>query len=175
MKSLVAYFSRAGGNYAGGNIVNLNKGNTEIIANKIKELTCSDIFQIRTINPYPDDYRKTVEIAREELNNDSRPDLAETLNDINDYDTIYIGYPNWCGTMPMAVFKFLESYDFSGKKIIPFCTHEGSGFGGSIYDIQRLCPNSKILEGIAVRGSEAGSPEISMKIEFYLKEEGLIN
>ena len=67
MKSLVAYFSRAGGNYAGGNIVNLNKGNTEIIANKIKELTGSDIFQIRTINPYPDDYRKTVEIAREEI------------------------------------------------------------------------------------------------------------
>ena len=84
MKSLVAYFSRAGGNYAGGNIVNLNKGNTEIIANKIKELTGSDIFQIRTINPYPDDYRKTVEIAREEINNYSRSDLAETLNDIND-------------------------------------------------------------------------------------------
>lgn len=175
MKNLVAYFSRAGGNYSGGNIVNLSRGNTEIIANKIKELTGGDIFQIRTLNPYPEDYRKTVEIAREELNNDSRPELAETLNDINDYDTIYIGYPNWCGTMPMAVFKFLESYDFSEKTIIPFCTHEGSGFGGSVYDIQRLCPNSKILEGIAVRGSEAGSPDAQKKIEFYLKDEGLIN
>lgn len=175
MKSLVAYFSRAGGNYAGGNIVNLSRGNTEIIANKIKEFTNGDIFQIRTPNPYPDDYRKTVEIAKEELNNDLRPELAEMLDSINDYDTIYVGYPNWCGTMPMAVFKFLESYDFSGKTIVPFCTHEGSGFGGSIYDIQRLCPDSKILEGIAVRGSDAGSPDAHKKVELYLKEEGLIN
>lgn len=175
MKSLVAYFSRADKNYVNGNIVDLPVGNTEIIANKIKDLTDSDIFTIKTMKPYPADYRKTVDIAREELNNDLRPELAGDLDSIDEYDVIYIGYPNWCGTMPMAVFHFLESHDFSGKILVPFCTHEGSGFGGSIYDIQRLCPKAKVLEGIAIRGSEVSSPAAENNLKEYLETVSLIN
>lgn len=169
MKSLIAYFSRADKNYVNGDIIDLPVGNTEIIANKIKDLTNSDIFKIKTLKSYPEDYRKTVDIAREELNDDVRPELAETLDSIDPYDVIYIGYPNWCGTMPMAVFRFLESYDFSSKILVPFCTHEGSGFGGSVYDIQRLCPTAKILEGIAIRGSEVNSSKTEKNLEEYLE------
>jgi len=114
-KSLIAYFSRKGNNYVGGSIVNLPIGNTEVIAKKIQELTGSDMFQIKTVKSYPDDYTETVNVAKEELRENARPELTETIDDMGSYDVIYLGYPNWCGTMPMAVFTFLESYDFSGK------------------------------------------------------------
>ena len=91
-------------------------------------------------------------VAKEELSNNSRPELTEIVDDMDSYDVIYIGYPNWYGTMPMAVFTFLESYDFSGKTIIPYCTHEGSGLGQSVRDIKKLCPNSRVLDGLAIKG-----------------------
>ena len=151
-ESLIAYFSRKGNNYVGGNIVNLPIGNTEVIAKKIQELTGSDMFQIKTAKSYPDDYTETTNVARKELKENARPELTETVNDMDLYDVIYLGYPNWCGTIPMAVFTFLESYDFSGKTIIPYCTHEGSGMGKSERDIKKLCPNAKVLSGLAIRG-----------------------
>ena len=91
-------------------------------------------------------------VAKKELSNNSRPELTEIVDDMDSYDVIYIGYPNWWGTMPMAVFTFLESYDFSGKTIIPYCTHEGSGLGQSVRDIKKLCPNSRVLDGLAIKG-----------------------
>jgi flavodoxin len=151
-KSLIAYFSRKGNNYVGGSIVNLPTGNTEVIAKKIQKLTGSDIFLIRTVKSYPEDYTETTNVAHEEKRENARPDLTEIVDNIDFYDVIYIGYPNWYGTMPMAVFTFLESYDFSGKTIIPFCTHEGSGMGSSERDIKKLCPNAKVLSGLAIRG-----------------------
>ena len=151
-KSLIAYFSRKGNNYVGGSIVNLPIGNTEVIAKKIRELTGSDTFEIKTIKSYPEDYTETTNVAKEELSNNSRPELTEIVDDMDSYDVIYIGYPNWYGTMPMAVFTFLESYDFSGKTIIPYCTHEGSGLGQSVRDIKKLCPNSRVLDGLAIKG-----------------------
>ena len=151
-KSLIAYFSRKGNNYVGGSIVNLPIGNTEVIAKKIQELTGSDTFEIKTIKSYPEDYTETTNVAKEELSNNSRPELTEIVDDMDSYDVIYIGYPNWYGTMPMAVFTFLESYDFSGKTIIPYCTHEGSGLGQSVRDIKKLCPNSRVLDGLAIKG-----------------------
>lgn len=151
-KSLIAYFSRKGNNYAAGSIVNLPIGNTEVIAKKIQELTGSDMFQIKTVKSYPEDYTETTYVAQEEKRKNSRPELTEIVDDMDSYDVIYIGYPNWWGTMPMAVFTFLESYDFSGKTIIPFCTHEGSGMGSSERDIKKLCPNAKVLSGLAIRG-----------------------
>ena len=151
-KSLIAYFSRKGNNYVGGSIVNLPIGNTEVIAKKIQELTGSDMFEIKTVKSYPEDYTETTNVAKEELSNNSRPELTEIVDDIDSYDVIYIGYPNWYGTMPMAVFTFLESYDFSGKTIIPYCTHEGSGLGQSVRDIKKLCPNSRVLDGLAIKG-----------------------
>ena len=151
-KSLIAYFSRKGNNYVGGSIVNLPIGNTEVIAKKLQKLTGSDIFQIRTVKSYPEDYTETTNVAREEQRENARPDLTETIDNLNSYGVIYIGYPNWYGTMPMAVFTFLERYDFSGKTIVPFCTHEGSGMGSSERDVKKLCPNAKVLSGLAIRG-----------------------
>jgi len=151
-KSLIAYFSRKGNNYVGGSIVNLPIGNTEVIAKKIQELTGSDMFEIKTVKSYPEDYTETTNVAKEELSNNSRPELTEIVDDMDSYDVIYIGYPNWYGTMPMAVFTFLESYDFSGKTIIPYFTHEGSGLGQSVRDIKKLCPNSRVLDGLAIKG-----------------------
>lgn len=151
-KSLVVYFSRKGNNYVGGSIINLPTGNTEVIAKKIQKLTGSDIFQIRTVKSYPEDYTETTNVAREEQRENARPELTEIVDKMDSYDVIYIGYPNWYGTMPMALFTFLESYDFSGKTIVPFCTHEGSGMGSSERDIKKLCPNAQVLSGLAIRG-----------------------
>jgi flavodoxin len=153
-KSLIAYFSRKGNNYVGGSIVNLPIGNTEVIAKKIQELTGSDMFQIKTVKSYPEDYTESTNVAQEELRKNSRPELTEIVDDMDSYDVIYIGYPIWYGTMPMAVFTFLESYDFSGKTIIPFCTHEGSGLGRSVADISNLCPKSTLMDGVAIRGRD---------------------
>jgi len=155
-KSLIAYFSRKGNNYVGGSIVNLPVGNTEVIAHKIRELTGSDVFRIETIRTYPEDYTETTNVAREEQRQNDRPKLTDRVDNMDSFDVIYLGYPNWYGTMPMAVFTFLESYDFSGKTIIPYCTHEGSGMGSSERDIKKLCPKATVLPGLAIRGGSVG-------------------
>jgi flavodoxin len=152
-KSLIAYYSRKGNNYVNGKIKNLVVGNTAIIAEKIAQLTGGKLFEIDTVNPYPDDYIKATEVSRTELRKKFRPELTASVDDMNIYEFIYLGYPNWWGTMPMAVFTFLESYDFTGKTIVPFCTHEGSGLGSSERDIKRLCLGANVLTGIAIRGS----------------------
>jgi flavodoxin len=158
-KSLIAYFSRKGNNYVGGSIVNLPIGNTEVIAKKIQGLTGSDLFQIKTVKSYPDDYTEATNVAKCELTKNTRPELTEKASGMDSYDVIYIGYPNWWGTMPMAVCTFLESYDFSGKTIVPYCTHEGSGVGRSEHDIKKLCPNAKVLSGLAIIGGTVGSAD----------------
>jgi flavodoxin len=151
-KILVAYYSRKGENYLNGNIVNLPVGNTEVIAKKIQKITGSDLFHIDTLQSYPADYTETTNVAKAELKRNVRPELTGKVANMDFYDVIYLGYPNWWGTFPMAVFTFLESYDFSGKTIIPFCTHEGSGLGNSERDIRKLCPNVTVLPGLAIRG-----------------------
>ena len=155
-KSLSAYFSRKGNNYLGGSIVNLPIGNTEVIAKKIQGLTGSDLFQIQTVKPYPEDYTETTRVAQDELSGNARPELAETVAAMDSIEVIYLGYPNWWGTMPMAVFTFLDSYEFSGKTIVPYCTHEGSGLGSSERDIKKLCPKAKVLSGLAIKGGTVG-------------------
>lgn len=154
-KILIAYYSRKGNNYAGGSIVNLPVGNTAVVAKKIQEITGGDLFQIETVKSYPADYTETTKVAEKELEAKARPELTETVADMDKYDVIYLGYPNWWGTMPMAVYTFLESYDLSGKTIIPFCTHEGSGMGSSEWELKKLCRNSKVLPGLAIKGSNA--------------------
>jgi len=156
-KSLVAYYSRKGENYLNGSIVNLSIGNTEVIAKKIQALTGSDLFEIDTVIPYPEDYNETTNVAMEEKRGNARPKLTEVVDNMDTYDLIYLGYPNWWGTFPMTVCTFLESYDFSGKTIAPFCTHEGSGIGGSERDIKKLCPDAKVLPGLAIRGGSVTS------------------
>lgn len=138
-KILVAYFSHS--------------DNTREIANQIHEKIGGDIFEIVTVNPYPTDYDAVVDQAKQEQEDNYRPELATEIENMDSYDVVFVGYPNWWGTMPMPVFAFLEEYDFSGKTIIPFCTHEGSGLGRSVEDITELCPQSTILDGLAIRGS----------------------
>jgi flavodoxin len=158
-KSLIAYFSRKGNNYVGGSIVHLPIGNTEVIAKKVQGLTGSDLFQIQTVKSYPEDYTEATRVAQDELSGNARPELTEMVTDMASYEVIYIGYPNWWGTMPMAVLTFLDSYDFSGKTIVPFCTHEGSGMGSSERDIKKLCPNAKVLSGLAIKGGTVGKAD----------------
>ena len=170
-KNLVAYYSRRGMNYVNGNIVNLEVGNTEVVAGKIEALTGSDIFRIETIKIYPEDYNETTEVAQQEKNDNARPALTATIPDMDEYEVIYLGYPIWWGTFPMAVYTFLESYDFTGKTIVPFCTHEGSGLGASIRDIKRALPDSDVMDALALKGSNVSSSD--GQIEQWLKKNGM--
>ena len=155
-----------------GSIVNLAVGNTEVIARKIQGLTGSDLFQIETVKAYPEDYTATTRVAQDELSGNARPELTEMVTDMDAYEVIYLGYPNWWGTMPMAVFTFLESYDFSGKTIVPYCTHEGSGLGSSERDIKKLCPTAKVLSGLAIKGGTVGRAD--KDVANWLKKLGLL-
>lgn len=156
---LIAYYSRRGQNYVGGKIVDLALGNTEVVAQKIERLTSGDMFRIDTVKRYPVDYNECTLTAKEELKENARPGLSDKVDDMVPYDIVFLGYPNWWGTMPMAVHTFLEAYDFTGKTIIPFCTHEGSGMGHSVEDIRRLCPGAIVLDGTAIRGSDAAGAD----------------
>lgn len=155
MKSLILYYSRKGQNYVSGDIKDLKKGNTEIVAEFIQEAVGGDLFEVDTVKPYPIDYTKCTEVAKEELRQQARPEVKAYLDSIDEYDNIFIGYPNWWGTMPMVMYTFLEHYDFSGKNIIPFCTNEGSGLGGSVRAIQKLCPTANIKNGLSIHGTVA--------------------
>ena len=124
-KVLVAYFSRCGEQYGVGNIT---KGNTEIIAEIIAEKTGADIFEIKVLNDnYPNNYTPLIQYAKQEKQENARPEIVGRIDKFEQYDTVFIGYPNWWGDMPMPVYTFIEGYNFEGKNIYHFCTHEGSG------------------------------------------------
>lgn len=150
-KILVAFFSRAGENYAVGHI---QKGNTHIIAEMIAEETGGDLFQIEPETPYPDDYTKCIEVAKQELNANARPAIKADTK-VEAYDTIFIGYPNWWGDMPMPVYTFIEKHDWEGKTVIPFCTHEGSGLSATESKLKNACKGATVLKGLAIRGATA--------------------
>ena len=158
-KILIAYYSRKGQNYVNGAIKNLAKGNTEIVAEFIQKAIGGDLFEIDTVKDYPVDYTECTEVAKVELHEKSRPELKNYLQNIDEYDTIFLGYPCWWGVPPMAVATFLEHYNFSGKKIITFTTHEGSGFGGSTSWLKKICPTAEIVQGIAIHGAAAKNSE----------------
>ena len=158
-KVLIAYYSRKGQNYVNGDIKNLAKGNTEIIAEFIQKSIGGDLFEIDTVKEYPIDYTECTNVAKEELRQKARPELKNYLAGIDEYDVIYLGYPCWWGLPPMAVFTFLEHYDFSGKIIRPFTTHEGSGLGGSISQIKKTCPTASVQAGLSIHGADAAKSE----------------
>lgn len=156
-KCLIAYFSRAGYNYVSGAIIDLAVGNTEVLARMIGDATGGVLARIIPNQAYPDDYHEATRVAQSELRMNARPSLTLDIENIGNYDVVFLGYPNWWGTMPMPVWTFLEQYGFAGKTIIPFCTHEGSGMGHSERDIATLCPQAKLKKGLAIQGAYVGS------------------
>lgn len=168
---LIVYFSHEGEAYVGGKIVKLEIGNTKVAAQMIEKLTGGDVFRLETAEPYPYDHMETINVAQAEQRSNAHPELKANLETIQDYDTVILGYPNWWGTCPMAVFTFLESHDFSGKTILPFCTHEGSGMGHSAADIQAACPKATVERGLAITGGKVQRAE--KDIRNWLKTYGL--
>ena len=161
-KILIAYYSRKGQNYVNGSIKHLAKGNTEVVAKMIQRATGGELFEIETVKEYPEDYTECTEVAKQELRDKARPELKKYLDSIADYDVIFLGYPCWWGTMPMGVYTFLDRYDWKGKQIFPFCTHEGSGMGGSVKEIKKTCPGATVADGLAIHGADAAKSEAAV-------------
>ena len=154
---LVAYFSRADENTGG--VGYIEKGNTKILAEMIAERTHGDLFEIKTVKPYPKEYRPATEAAKQEKEENARPEIVGELPDLSKYDVVFLGYPIWWSDMPMPVYTFLDRENFAGKIILPFCTHEGSGLSDtqrSIADVTK----ADVREGFALQGHIAQkSPE----------------
>lgn len=167
MAKIIVYFSRKDENYVSGTIRKLDIGNTEIAAGLLQELTGAELFKLEPMQEYSKDYNECIAQAQADQRRGARPELKTYPENLTQYDTIYLGYPNYWGTMPMAVFTFLEHFDFTGKRIFPFCTHEGSGMGNSEADIRRLCPGAQIGKGLALKGGSVdyAQPEIKKWLE----------
>ena len=157
MAKLVAFYSRADENYFGGQYRYIEVGNTEKVANMISEITGADLFKIEQKDAYSADYQECIAEAKKDLQENKRPEVLNLPANLDAYDEIYLGYPNYWGTMPMAVYTFLENYDFSGKKIHPFCTHEGSGLSRTEKDIAKAAKGAKVEKGLAIHGSNVDS------------------
>lgn len=169
-KILVAFFSRTGENYGVGVI---EKGNTHIIADMIAEELNADTFEIVRVTPYPETYRDCTDEAQEEKTANARPELTAAVENFDGYDIIFLGYPNWWGDMPMPVYTFIESYDFSGKTVIPFCTHAGSGFSGTVQTLRDMLDNSEVLDGFEIAGTTAQNEQDVAKDSVLTWIEGL--
>lgn len=159
---LIAFYSRT--------------GTTRELANQIRQHVGGELFELKTTHTYPREYRATTHQAKREQQENFRPKLMAEVQNMAAYDTVFIGFPNWWGTLPMAFFSFLERYDLAGKKVVPFCSHEGSHFGSSLSDIRTLCPKATILEGIAPRGGgveQVQSGSVREEVAQWLKKIGM--
>ena len=157
-KILVAYFSWS--------------GKTRELATRIHESVGGDLFEIVSVDRYPRDYDATVEQARKELDASHMPELTSAVENLGSYDVVFVGYPNWWGTIPRPVASFLSKCDSSRHVIAPFCTHEGTGLGRSVEDIARICLRSTVLEGLAVRGGSVGNAQD--KVSEWLRQIGVL-
>ena len=144
-KSLVVYFSWS--------------GNTENVAKSIQSQTDSDIFEIKPETPYSDDYDTVVDLAQEEQRNNARPAISGSIDNINDYDVIYVGFPNWWGDMPMILYTFFDTYDLSGKTVALFCTSGGSGLSNTVNEVKSLEPNATVTEGLHIGSGSSSNPD----------------
>ena len=147
-------------------------GNTQIVAKQIQKGTGGDIFELQTVNAYPKEYQAVVDQAKKEVNSGYKPALKAKVQDISQYDIIFVGSPCWWSTFAPPVRTFLTSYNLSGKTIVPFMTHEGSGMGRSEADIKTLCPKSTVLDGLAIRGGSVKSAEA--EVMSWLKKIGML-
>ena len=165
-KSIVVFFSRTGENFFPDGIKRIEKGNTHIAAEMIAEVANADLFEIKVVNEYSDVYKECAARAKQECDENARPEIVEDM-DISAYDVVYLGYPNWCGTMPMPVWTFLDAHDWTGKVICPFCTNEGSGLANSEKDMEKLIPTAIRKSGLSIKGSQVqdAMPEIKNWME----------
>ncbi|WP_051540334.1 flavodoxin [Ruminococcus sp. FC2018] len=173
-KSAAVYFSRVGNtefaddvdaissaslNRVGGEL----KGNAQMIAQWAADEAGCDSFEIVTDKSYPEDYDKTVDLAKDEKSAKERPSLKSSFDNIDDYDTIWLVFPNWWADLPMPVYSFFDKYDFSGKNIYVFVTHEGSGFSSTIKSIKELEPKANVVEALSIRGGSVNDNESSVR------------
>ena len=162
MANLIVYYTREGENYWNGSVRNIAKGNTERVAEFIQEAVGGDLFRIETVDSYPADYYECIDVAKRELQQDARPAIREYVEDLDAYDTIFLGYPNWWGVAPMCVHTFLDHYDLAGKRIVPFCTNEGSGMGSSVRLLRKLYPGATFESGLSIHGAEAAQSKATV-------------
>lgn len=173
-KKLVVFFSHAGENY---NVGNIEKGNTHIVADMIAEATGADIFEIVPEKDYPrDSYNECIEVAKQEKQAHARPAIKGDVN-VEDYDIVFLGYPNWWGEAPMCVYTFIEKHDWNGKTVLPFITHEGSGMGGTDRKIAAACEDADVAvgKGLAIQGKVAQEDRrsASKSVENWLSRLGM--
>lgn len=160
MKTLIAYFSHVGETLVDNNVVVIEKGNTEKVAEKIHNLVESDLYKIQEADPYPFKYMDCNSRAKKEDENNDHPELIDKVGlDMSQYDTIYLGFPIWYRTYPRTIASFLDKYDFSGKTIIPFCTNDEEYFGISLLELQSCVKNATIKEGLVIRGAKVDSSD----------------
>lgn len=155
-KTLILYFSMS--------------GNTQTVVNYIHDAIGGDIIRLETVETYPEDYNELVDYAQQEQQENARPELKTTIENIDGYDTIFLGYPNWWGDLPMPIYTFLDEYDLSGKTIAPFITHGGSGLSGTDENIQAEEPDATVTEGLAIYGDDAQNSQ--SEVEDWLEELG---
>lgn len=167
-KSIVIYFSRADENYFGGEMKYIDKGNTEIIAEYIKDLTGADLFKVEPLNPYSEKYMACIEEAKVRTREHNAP-IKESIKDISQYEIIYIGSPIYWGGMPEEMFTALKPLDFKGKIIKPFTTHEGSGLSGVPKQLGEICLGATILDGLAIIGSQVNNSKA--KVEEWINKD----
>ena len=159
MANLILYYSRRGENYVNGSIQNISKGNTEQVAQFIQKAVGGDLFEIEPEREYSASYMTCIKEAQAEQRGNERPAVKKLPESLEKYDTIFIGYPNWWGTMPMFMFTVLDAFDWTGRTIAPFCTNEGSGLGSSERDIKASCPGARVLPGLSIHGGSAAASE----------------
>ena len=156
-KTLIAFFSRADENYFGGAMRYVKVGNTQIVCEMMKDMIPADSFKIEMKEPYSPVYMTCIEQAKKDLREKTRPELVSMPESIDEYNTVILAYPNYWGTMPMAVVTFLEHFDFKGKTILPLCTNEGSGMGSSERDIKKYTSGADIKKGLSITGSQVAN------------------
>lgn len=156
-ESLVVYFSRS--------------GNTENVAKSIQSQTNSDIFELVPVTPYSDDYDTVADVAQEEQSSNARPAISETIENIQQYDVIYVGFPIWWGDMPMILYTFFDTYDLSEKTIAPFCTSGGSGLSDTVNEIRSLEPNATVLDGLHIGSESSSQPDDA--VSQWIREIGI--
>ncbi|MBR0462060.1 MAG: hypothetical protein IJJ00_05055 [Erysipelotrichaceae bacterium] len=168
MKTLVAYFSYIGETELNRQVVEINKGHTEIVAEKIARMTGADLYKIEPVTPYPKKYDDIVAIVRKENEENPKVEIRNLLPSIAEYDTVYIGFPIWYRTYPRVVASFLSNYDFTGKTVKPFCTNDEGSFGIALLELKSQLKGADVKPGIAIHGADVNAADD--KLEAWVRQ-----